>query len=149
MLSYCLSIVLAITAGGVFAEINPKYYLEAQQDAPEVLKIRVLETDVKRKSEACSELRHLPNEPGHQTTASVVAKAKVLERLRSESGTGRETPQLWTNDQIIDMSKRMDPMSRRRLRNCSRPTDHTTSRQRYRRASSRTCCDSTRRSRTL
>ena len=84
----------------------------------------------------------------HRSLCRIVPSLSFPCSFRSRKLRGREAPQLWTTDQISSTSSRMDPTSRPCLRNCSRPTDHTKSRRHCRRSSSRTCCDSTRHSRT-
>jgi hypothetical protein len=79
--------LVLIPAGVAVAAINPQYKLEAQNKAPEVLKVRVVETKVVPTERiSCAERFRDRSQIGHSVRSQFTAKLKVLETLRSASG---------------------------------------------------------------
>jgi hypothetical protein len=76
-----------IPAGAALAAINPKYQFEAQNKAPEVLKVRIVETKLVPKARIpCAERFRDRLQQGDSVRSEFTAQLKVLETLRSATG---------------------------------------------------------------
>lgn len=81
---------LLIAASATFAAINPQIEFERRRNAPEVHKVRVVETSlVPLKQISCAEKIGNPKVEGSQLLSRFTGKLKVLETLRSGGGVKR------------------------------------------------------------
>jgi hypothetical protein len=79
-------IIALLIASGTFAAIDPRYELERDRKAPEILKVRVMTVNVVKTGRPCSVARGRGNDPGEEVHINVTTKLKVLETVRSQSG---------------------------------------------------------------